>query len=96
MMNVLSEINKKGCTIIVITHDMRLAAKYAQHVVVLTRGKILADGPTRDILSKPDLLRKASLLPPQITRLGQALEGFGMPRDVLTVDEMYKILEAMM
>ncbi len=96
MLEILSQINRQGRTIIMITHDMRLAAKYAHHLVVLTRGKILADGPTREVLSKPDLLREASLMPPQITRLGQALEEFGMPRDVLTVDEMYKMLEAVM
>lgn len=93
MLEVLSEINRRGGTIIMITHDMRLAAKYADHLVVLTKGKILANGPTREIFSKLDILREASLMPPQITRLGQALEKFGMPRDVLTVDEMYKILE---
>jgi len=93
MLGILSDINKEGRTIIVITHDMRLAAKYADRLIVLVKGKIVADGNTRDVLSKPELLRQASLMPPQITRLGQALEEFGMPKDVLTVEEMSNILE---
>lgn len=93
MLGILSEMNKKGVTIILITHDMNLAAEYTQRLIVLMGGNILADGPTREVFSKPEVLRKASLIPPQITRLGQALEKYGVPKDVMAVDEMYNLLE---
>jgi hypothetical protein len=37
-------------------------------------------------------LLQADIRPPQITRLGQDLKDLGLPQDVLTVDEMARVL----
>ncbi|MEM3506567.1 MAG: energy-coupling factor transporter ATPase [Candidatus Bathyarchaeia archaeon] len=97
MMKMLKKLNEKGCTIIIITHDMRIVAEYAQRIIVLSNGKILADGPTRAIFSQPELLKKSFLAPPQITQLSQKLVDYGFKPYTLSVDEMFdqalKILE---
>jgi energy-coupling factor transport system ATP-binding protein len=90
MMKMLKKLNEKGCTIIIITHDMRIVAEYAQRIIVLSKGKILADGPTRAIFSQPELLKKSFLAPPQITQLSQRLIDYGFKPYVLSVDEMFK------
>lgn len=93
MMEFYKNLNEKeGKTIIVITHDMNLVAEYAKRIVVLRNGEILCDGPTREVFSQSELLGTTYLRPPQVTRLGQLLSAYGIPGDVLTVDEMRSIL----
>jgi len=69
IMDMLKELNKKGHTIIFITHDMELVAQYATRVVVLHNGKILFDGPTREVFKKVEFLNSISLGVPQIVEL---------------------------
>jgi energy-coupling factor transport system ATP-binding protein len=91
MMNLFSSLNKAGKTIIVITHNMNLAAEYARRVIVLKDGEIVADGPTRNVFSNIEILEKAYLMPPQITRLALKLREFGAPV-ALSVEEMAEFL----
>lgn len=90
VMNFLQNLwQEEGHTIIIITHEMPIVAQYAKRVVVLAQGHILMDASTREVFAKPDLLAKTFVKPPQITRLAQALNGYGLPNDVLTVSELY-------
>ena len=85
MMNMMRALHRRGHTIIVITHDMEIVASYATRCVLMQRGAILADGPTRDIFSDPELLRSAALALPALTRFGQR---WGVT--LLTVEEVRK------
>lgn len=40
-----------GITILLSTHDLRLAAKVCTRVLLLSRGRLLADGPPADVLT---------------------------------------------
>jgi energy-coupling factor transport system ATP-binding protein len=88
----LNEEEKK--TIIIISHNMGLVAEVAKRVVVMAEGKVLLDAPPKEVFSQPELLTKAFLEPPQITRLAQAFKERGFPDDVLTVDEMAKLIDS--
>jgi energy-coupling factor transport system ATP-binding protein len=59
--------------------------------VIINNGRILADGPTREIFDDVDTLTTAKLKPPQVTQLAQSL-GARIPRTVLTIREMNQIL----
>jgi energy-coupling factor transport system ATP-binding protein len=89
VMNFLRDLwEKEGHTVIIITHEMPIVAQYAQRVVVLGQGKLLMDGTTREVFSETELLARTFVKPPQITQLAQAMSDKGVPRDVLSVDEM--------
>lgn len=93
VMNFLQRLwQDEGHTIIIITHEMSIVARYAQRVVALGQGRVLLDGATRDVFAQPDILHQTFVEPPQISRLGQALYP-RLPRDVLTVDEMRAAFE---
>jgi energy-coupling factor transport system ATP-binding protein len=92
IMALLQELHEKGKTIIIITHDMSIASKYAKRIVVLHNGKILLEGSPNEVYSKPEILERSSLHPPQITRLAQSLEEYGIPRDITSVEEFYKFI----
>ena len=63
-----------GYTLIVVTHDINLAADIAKRIIVLNGGEIMADGPPRKILTDMNLLQSARLEPPILTRLFQQLQ----------------------
>jgi energy-coupling factor transport system ATP-binding protein len=92
VMNFLQRLNREqGHTIIIVTHEMPIVARYAQRVIALSRGRVLLDGSTREVFAQPALLRQTFVEPPQITRIAQALDG-RVPRDVLSVEEMQSAL----
>jgi len=95
VMDTLCELNRNKKTILIITHDMALASRYAKRVVVLHKGKILMDGPTHEVFAQPDILAKTMLEPPQITKLAQKLMDVGYPDDILTVDEFVHFFSTM-
>ena len=61
IMEFLKDINQRGITIIMITHDMHLMLEYAERAVVFTDGRIIADKTSAEILTSPDIIEKASL-----------------------------------
>jgi len=82
----LGELHAQGRTIVLVTHDMALAAAHAGRVVVLGQGQVIADGPPADLFRQKDLLARAALVPPPVTALAQALRPQGMGGDSLTVE----------
>ena len=43
-MDFLLELNRAGCTILLITHDYKLVHRYARRILLLHEGRIVADG----------------------------------------------------
>jgi len=64
-------------TLILATHDMDLVPILADRVCILKGGKLIAEGPAREILSNSSLLHEAKLEPPAITRLFNRLRERG-------------------
>lgn len=91
---VVEQRQGRGGSAVVITHDLSLVADRATRVIVLHRGEIVADGPTRRVLGDDRLLARAGLAMPPVTRLGRALSSFGVRSDALTVDELCVDVEA--
>jgi cobalt transport protein ATP-binding subunit len=94
ILDLLSRWNADGRTIVVITHDMTLVAERVPRTIVVNDGRILADGPTRQVLADTELLRSAYLRPPQATRIAQRLSDLGVASDTLTVGELYTQIAA--
>ncbi len=61
IMEFLRDINSRGITIIMITHDMHLMLEYAERALVFTDGRIIADDTSAAILTNPAITEKASL-----------------------------------
>jgi len=88
----LQKLNSEGLTIFLVSHNMEFIAKSCTRLVVMSDGKIIAEGDTRSIMSQPELLASAKVKPPQITELAQRFSQLGFPKDTLTVDEFYNTL----
>jgi energy-coupling factor transport system ATP-binding protein len=91
IMKCIKASSENGTTVLMVSHDMEIVHDFAEEVMVLNGGCLLAKGSAKEILRERTLLAEASLLPPQITDLSLRLgEGF---EDVSTVEEMVSAVE---
>jgi len=75
---VLNELNKKlGITIILVEHRLDLAAKYANHVIVMNEGKVALTGTPREIFTS-EKARLIGIGIPKATKLYQHLKQNGV------------------
>lgn len=89
IMDFLKRLHEEhGHIIVIITHDMTIVGLYAKRTIVMAQGEIIADGATREVFSHPEILERAFVEPPQITRLAQMNAELGFTKDVMSVSEM--------
>jgi len=73
IMNFLDELNQKGHTIIMITHDMQLMLDYSDRAIVIVDGQVLADKSPAQVLTDKDLIAAANLKETSIFTLAKKL-----------------------
>ena len=92
MMHMIAELSRKGHTIIIITHNMRLAAQLADRVIVMHEGTILMDDSPEKIFSQQEKLNTAYLQAPQATELALALKPLGVPSHITNIDVLSSLI----
>lgn len=70
---------KIGKTIIIITHNIEFAMEYISRTILMADGKIIADGPTKKVITNEFLVKKSALILPQISQFNIALNDIGIP-----------------
>jgi len=86
------QLNAQGKTVIIVTHDIEFVADCNPRVLLMTQGKIMADGGAKKLLTNYDLVTKASIVPPQIAQIFLGLEDLGLPTDLIDVYEARNVL----
>ncbi len=86
MMQMIQDLNQKGHTIVMITHNMRIVAELAHRVIVMHFGSILLDDKPDQVFRQKQVLSKSYLHPPQIVDLAMQLTDLGIPNDIASVD----------
>jgi len=77
--DVIYRLNRElGITVILVEHRLDLAASYATRVIIMNDGKIVLDGPPREILSSEEA-KLIGIGIPKATRLYQILKNDGIP-----------------
>ncbi|QKT05184.1 energy-coupling factor transporter ATPase [Mycoplasma sp. OR1901] len=66
ILEIIEQINKKGQTIINVTHDLDHVLQYAKRVFLLNKGELIKDGDPYKILSDIKLLEENNLRPPKL------------------------------
>lgn len=95
IMQLLKELHAiGGYTIIMITHDLN-EAELADHVLLLDRGKVLANDDTSKVLSNYKLLNKLQLASATGEQIRRKLikAGLNAPQEYLTTEEMTRWLK---
>ncbi len=94
ILETLSELRQKSSIgIVYITHIIEETVE-ADRILVMTEGKIIANGPPREILTDESLMESASLYMTRPTDLARRLAKQGIPvsKDIITVEEVVKEL----
>ncbi|WOP18268.1 ABC transporter ATP-binding protein [Raineyella sp. LH-20] len=73
VMDLVDRLNADGTTILMVTHDMELVGDHAHRVIVLADGRTVADGPTAEVMARPDVLAAAGVSVPQTAALCRRL-----------------------
>ena len=99
VLNTIKRLNReRGVTVVLITHHMDEAAQ-AGRLVVMAKGKVVADGTPKSVFSQVEELRQVGLTVPQTTALLWELrqEGYDVPLDALSDEEcaqaLYRLLQ---
>ncbi len=91
--NFILQLYSQGKAVVMITHDVEFVAESNPKVILLSKGRIVAKGDADRILSNDDLVEKASLAKPQMSRLFSQLTKYGLPGDVVDVHRARMLLE---
>jgi len=71
MMQLVTDLNRAGIAIVIITHTPWLVAEYARRVALIRKGRKLFDGSVREFFANDELLKTAAFRPPEVTRLAR-------------------------
>lgn len=87
---IVDSLAAAGRTVIAITHDMEFAARHFHRIVVMRAGRIIADGPSGEVLAWTNaaLLRSTGLAPPPAARIAGRLGLSGAPADAAALLRM--------
>lgn len=77
-----------GTLVVVITHDVGFARRYADRVIALGQGEVLLDGSPRETFVDGETPVETDVDPPTATRIGDRL---GLPT-VLSIDELFEFV----
>ncbi|MBQ8338763.1 MAG: energy-coupling factor transporter ATPase [Oscillospiraceae bacterium] len=81
--------DKTGSTVVIVSHSMETAARYADKVVVLNNGKLFMCGSPDEVFSRADEIEKIGLSLPPVTKLIHSLikEGYNLPENIYTAEQ---------
>jgi energy-coupling factor transport system ATP-binding protein len=91
VIGVIEMCQAEGKTVIMVTHDIDLAARCTNRLVVIHRGKIVADGDIHQLFTQSELVGSELL---EATAIHQLARACNLPGSLLTVKEMVNYLVA--
>lgn len=94
IMEMLDELNYGGKTLIISTHDVDLAYRWADEVVLMKGGSVVRRGTGQEVFGDPELIKGARLKLPLVVDLYQELAGRGIaqssapPKNILELCDL--------
>ncbi len=76
--DLLDELHDRGTLVVISTHDVELAYRWADDVILMAEGSVLRRAPPRVLFTDPELVRRARLTMPQLLELYAALTARGL------------------
>lgn len=73
IMRTLNEMKDITETVLIATHDMQLVCEWAERIIVLCRGEVIADGSRNEIFGNRRVLELTGIRPPEIFDMGKVL-----------------------
>jgi ABC-type branched-subunit amino acid transport system ATPase component len=81
LLEVVEEIHAQGTTVVIVEQSVNVALNLAKRAVFMEKGEVRFEGPTRELLERPDILRSVFIAGAASPDLAQsAITGNGKPR----------------
>lgn len=96
--NMLEDLNSKGKTIVIITHNLDDVIEHANKVILIDNGTVLKTGTAVDVLSNNNLMDKCELVKPYSIEIYDYLSAHNIKIDKTNlkydslVKELYKVI----
>ena len=74
IMRTLADMKGITDTVMIATHDMQLVCEWAERVIVLMDGKVVADGSRDQVFGDHNLLKRVGIRPPEIFSMACELD----------------------
>jgi len=91
ILSMLEELQTRdGTTILMVSHSMEDMARLASRLLVISEGRLAADGTPRELFSRPELMTSLGLDVPEAARLCAVLreKGYDLPPDLYRAEEL--------
>lgn len=92
---VLDKLSKEKRTLIISTHDVDFAYRWAERVIVFCDGQIIADGKTIQVFQNNEVVKKANLKKPILLEVYELMVQKGLtkqsdcyPKDIASFEDM--------
>jgi len=96
IVKIFDELNEKGITVILSTHDVELAYSWSDYIIVMKDGEIAREGSPYEIFSDDKLIHESYLEKPLILEVFEELRKSGKISTSLTIPrnkkELFKII----
>ncbi|MFT9819417.1 energy-coupling factor ABC transporter ATP-binding protein [Lysinibacillus sp. NPDC056185] len=87
---LLDELERKGKTVIAITHDMEFVTNYFSRIVVMANRRIIADDVSEHIFYNHAILEESMLKPPAVAKMANIL---GLEKGIMTKGQLLSVLK---
>ena len=85
---LIREYKKNGGSVFICTHDVELASEISDRVLLLEKGRVLAVGTAKEIVSNKALMEKCGLVPSKLLEISKGL-GIG---PCINIEEVKKFV----
>ncbi len=96
ILSVLEGFHREGRTIILATHDVDLASRWADEIILLAEGRVLAQGTPADVFYGLDGLEDLGIRVPAAVQLIKRLSRLGLVDPGVRVMSLEELLAALL
>lgn len=94
LLTILNELHRREITIVIATHDVDLAAEWADRVIIIKNGRTLAEGDT-SLLADEELVRAADLRFPVVVEIFRRLPELNLNPLPKTISEAVEVIRTL-
>lgn len=91
---VLKKLSDERKTMLISTHDVDFAYRFAERVLVLCEGEIIADGTPMEVFENESVITRANLKKPMLLDVVQVLERAGIFENHTAIEQYPNSIEA--
>lgn len=91
---ILERLHEEGKTLLIATHDVDFAYRFADRILLFSEGRLIGDGKPAEIFGNTELMKRAHIKKPAVMQIWEALLEKGLVTEErtepLTVKEVVK------